>query len=155
MTEIPVAIPARWHLDGFVVLEGGRARLTGWIFREDLQIECLDIYLDGKPWVSSIPLRERPDVRAAYQAIITDNSVDPGWSGFDVTAPLPETRRRNSSPIICLTPLLADGTRLASVHTYFHDREQDLRSLPLPRRPSRIALVEAMTFSSPLVSSRV
>ncbi len=136
MTEIAVAIPARRHLDGFVVLEEGRAQLSGWIFREDVQIKCLDIYLDGKPWVSSIRLRERPDVRAAYPAVARDSSVDPGWSGFDVTAPLPETRRANSSPIICLTPLLADGTRLASVHTYFHDREQDLRSLPQP--PERL-----------------
>ena len=78
MTQIPVTLPAHVHLDGFVFMEDGRARLTGWIFREDVQIESLDIYLDGKPWVSSFRLRERPDVCAAYPAVVTDSSVDPG-----------------------------------------------------------------------------
>jgi SAM-dependent methyltransferase len=79
-----------------------------------------------------LPLQERPDVRAAYCEMTTAESVDLGWSGFDVTAPLPDELPVSTEPVICLTPLLADGLRLDSIHTYFHDLQQDLQHLPQP-----------------------
>jgi SAM-dependent methyltransferase len=132
MDQIPILIRARAHLDSFDRLEEGKARLRGWIFRPDIQINRLDIHLNGKRWVASLPLQERPDVRAAYHQTTIAKTVDLGRSGFDVTAPQPEKFSVNTGPIISLSPLGADGCPLESFHTYFHDLQKDSESLPQP-----------------------
>lgn len=78
----------RAHLDLFEV-SGNKARARGWIFRPDIAGELVDINLNGRPWVSSLRLFERGDVRRHFE-----QALGFGWShtprcGFDASYELP------------------------------------------------------------------
>jgi len=78
----------RAHLDLFEV-HGNLARARGWIFRPDIAGESVDINLNGLPWVTSLRLFERDEVRLHFE-----RTLGFVWShalrcGFDVTYELP------------------------------------------------------------------
>jgi hypothetical protein len=118
-------------LNIFESVEEGQARLRGWVFREDVAIERVDIELQGVPWVSSFRLQERPEVHTAYEPILGP-LPHLTWSGFDVTAPLPRGVRAGASTVIRVTPYTREGVRLDSLHIYFGDVADDLANRPQP-----------------------
>jgi 2-polyprenyl-3-methyl-5-hydroxy-6-metoxy-1,4-benzoquinol methylase len=83
------------------------------------------------PWISGHRLHERPDVLAAYEPQIGPHPHI-SRSGFDVTAPLPPGVRTDSSTVISIQPHAPDGRPLDSLHTYFCDFENELRTRPQP-----------------------
>ncbi len=74
----------RAHLDLFEV-HNNLARARGWIFRPDIAGESVDINLNGLPWVSSLRLCERDDVRLHFERTLGFLWRHPLHCGFDVT----------------------------------------------------------------------
>src|SRR5437763_16747765 len=96
------------HLDHLDRQANGQVRIAGWIFREDVPLKCVDVALDGQPWLFSIPLQERSDVMAAYRQFLGDRP-HLAWSGFDVIAPPPEGINVRCPAVVTLTPWTEDG----------------------------------------------
>lgn len=126
---IPVRPLIHGYLDLLEPRPHNQVRIAGWIFREDIALESVDIALDGHPWVSSLRLHERPDVRAAYQKIMGDRP-HLAWSGFDVVAPIPANIHARSPMVVSLTPYRKDGTQIDSFVTYSVDE-----AAPQPQPP--------------------
>src|SRR4029077_5809184 len=78
----------RAHLD-LLEVHGNLARARGWIFRPDIAGESIDIHLNGLPWVTSLLLFERDDVRLHFERTLGSLWSHPLCSGFDVTYQLP------------------------------------------------------------------
>jgi 2-polyprenyl-3-methyl-5-hydroxy-6-metoxy-1,4-benzoquinol methylase len=78
----------RAHLDLFEV-NGDQARACGWIFRPDIAGESVGIKLNGVPWVTSLQLFERDDVRLHFERTLGFLWSHPLCCGFDVTYQLP------------------------------------------------------------------
>ena len=78
----------RAHLDLFEVHDN-LARARGWIFRPDIAGESVDISLSGRPWVTSLRLLERDDVRLHFERTLGFLWSHALRCGFDVTYELP------------------------------------------------------------------
>jgi len=78
----------RAHLD-LLEVDGNLARARGWIFRPDIAGESVDINLNGLPWVSSLRLSERDDVRLHFEQTLGFLWSHTLHCGFDVTYELP------------------------------------------------------------------
>jgi SAM-dependent methyltransferase len=117
MSQIPLTPVIRGHLDRFQPGPDNVGELRGWIFREDTPIDNIDIKLQGKPWVSSLSLYERPDVRAAFETGIESPSHI-SHCGFDIIAPLPQGIDANSKTILEITPVTAQNLRLDPLQIY-------------------------------------
>lgn len=132
MLPIPItSFLTRGHIDVFQRGDQGQAWLCGWIFREDILIERIDVALQEKPWISSFSLGERLDVKAAYEPII-GACPHAANSGFDITAPLPADVEPGSSVLISVTPYTADSRRLDTLQIYFCAYEEELKKAPQP-----------------------
>ncbi len=88
MADFTLTPVIRAHLD-LLEVHGNLARARGWIFRPDIAGESVDINLNGLPWVTSLRLFERDDVRLHFE-----RTLGFFWShtlrcGFDVTYELP------------------------------------------------------------------
>src|SRR5690242_5152810 len=99
MHTIPVTPVIRGHLDRFRVNTNGMAEIRGWIFREDRPLDKIDIALKNQPWVSSLSLYERPDLKIAFESVI-NRCPHITRSGFDITAPLPAGVEAGPSTIV-------------------------------------------------------
>jgi len=88
MAGFPITPVIRGHLDVFEV-HGNLARACGWIFRPDTVGESVDINLNGVPWVKSLQLFERDDVRLHFERTLGFVWSHPLRCGFDVTYELP------------------------------------------------------------------
>lgn len=78
----------RAHLD-LLEVHGNLARARGWIFRPDIAGESVDINLNGRPWVTSLRLLERDDVRLHFERTLGFRWSHALRCGFDVTYELP------------------------------------------------------------------
>ncbi len=78
----------RAHLDLFEV-HGNLVRARGWIFRPDIAGKSVDINLSGLPWVTSLRLFERDDVRLHFERTLGFFWSHTPRCGFDVTYELP------------------------------------------------------------------
>lgn len=119
------------HIDQFRLHNDGEAQLSGWIFREDIPVDRVDISLGGKPWVRAVPLAERPDVRSAYEPAIGP-CPHSSHCAFHVTASLPQGVEPDCRTIITITPYAQDGRQLDQFLTYFCSYEEELRATTLP-----------------------
>lgn len=129
--KIPFNHLTRGSIDLLQAVAGGQGRIAGWIFREDTPIDVVDISLGRKPWISAIQLRERPDVRAAFEPVI---GLCPHVSlcGFDVTAPLSDGVAAIPDSIIKLTPFSPSGLRLDPLFTYYCAYQDEMERVPQP-----------------------
>ena len=89
----------RAHLDLFEVHDN-LARARGWIFRPDISGESVDISLSGRPWVTSLRLLERDDVRLHFERTLGFLWSHALRCGFDVTYELP----RGCEPVSACRP---------------------------------------------------
>ncbi len=117
MSDIVVTSLVRGHIDLFQACESEKALLAGWIFREDLAIQTVDISLGGQPWLQAVPLFDRPDVEAAYASLLGP-CPQATHSGFSVTAQLPRGVTAGSEILIGITPYTPTGTRLNTLQSY-------------------------------------
>lgn len=78
----------RAHLD-LLEVHDNVARARGWIFRPDVAAESVDINLNGLPWVTSLRLSERNEVRLHFERALGWFWSQPLRCGFDVTSQLP------------------------------------------------------------------
>lgn len=101
------------------------ARIRGWIFHPDVALECVDIGLAVRPWLSSVPLRERPDVMVHYTPTL-GHRPHLAQSGFDVTGPIPSGIVTPSQVTISLLPHREDGSALDPFITYAGGESVDL-----------------------------
>ena len=131
MSKVPITPVTRGHIDLLEARGEGQAHLCGWIFRPDTPIDRIDITLQGKAWTSFVPLRERSDVKAAYDALLGPYPHISS-SGFDVTAPLPEGVEIDSNIVVGITPYAPNGLRLDSFRTYFCRYQDELSTAPQP-----------------------
>src|SRR5712664_1563774 len=88
MAGFTVTPVIRAHLD-LLEVDGNLVRVRGWIFRPDIAGESVDINLNGLPWVTSLRLFERDDVRLHFERTLGFLWSHPLRCGFDVTHQLP------------------------------------------------------------------
>ena len=88
MPGFPVTPIIRAHLD-LLEVHDNLARARGWIFRPDVAAESVDINLNGCPWVTSLRLSERDEVRLHFERALGWFWSQPLRCGFDVTYQLP------------------------------------------------------------------
>ena len=131
MSQIPITPVTRGHIDLFQAQAGGQAQLRGWIFREDTPIDRIDITLQNKPWISSLQLYERPDLKTAFESVI-DPCPHISRSGYDVTAPLPMGVEANARTIVGFVPYTAHSLRLDPLQTYCWSCQDELDHAPKP-----------------------
>lgn len=146
MLRVPIIPVTRGHLDQFHSDDGQLAELRGWIFREDEPIDTIDVALQGKLWVSSLPLYDRPDVKAAFEPVI-DPPLHVTRCGFDITAPLPPGIKATSSTIVEITPVSPNGTRLDPLQTYCWCYPDEIEQTPKPPIHLQHRIGEADHFS--------
>lgn len=131
MSDIPVTSLIRGHIDVFQACGDEKALLAGWIFREDVPIQTIDISLGGQPWLQSVPLFDRPDVEAAYTPLLGP-CPQATHSGFSVTAQLPRGVTAGSEVLIGITGYTRTGTRLNTLQSYYCEYENELKNSPQP-----------------------
>lgn len=122
--------PTHGHLDRFDWQENRQVRIAGWIFREDVALEYIDLALNGQPWLFSVPLRERCDMVAAFRPLFGERP-HLAWSGFDVVAPPPENVSARSPAVVTITPHAQGGSTLESFVTYSVDGSAGASQPPL------------------------
>lgn len=143
---IPITSVTRAYLDLFEQ-QGDRARIAGWIFREDVPLERIDISLHGRPWIEGVRLHERTDVKDAFEPIIGSCSHI-SRSGFDVTAPIPRKKLEIERTTVGLTPYTPGGLRLDTLQTHFESRSNGLKDTPLPPESLRLRIGGSENFIS-------
>ena len=131
MSDIPVTPLVRGHIDLFQAREVDSAFLAGWIFREDVHFQTVDISLGGQEWVQTVPLFDRPDVEAAYTPQIGP-CPHAAHSGFSITAQLPRGIKAGSEVLIGITPHTSTGIRLDTLQSYYCAYEDELKNSPQP-----------------------
>jgi 2-polyprenyl-3-methyl-5-hydroxy-6-metoxy-1,4-benzoquinol methylase len=110
----------RAHLD-LLEMHGSVARVRGWIFRPDTAGESVDISLNGLPWVASLPLCERDDVRLHFEHTLGWRWSHPLRCGFDVTYELPPGCDL-SQPVVLSVTVYDYASQSLGVW-YTHDRQ--------------------------------
>ena len=137
MPAVLVSSLLRGYIDEFA-LENRSAHLRGWIFHEDSAIARINVRLQGAAWINQIELRDRRDIRDAYEPLI---GLRPhvGRSGFEITAPPPVAVREPANTLVEIIPYTSQGRRLDSLLTHFCPADQQLaNSLPPPALQERV-----------------
>jgi hypothetical protein len=88
MAGFTITPAIRAHLD-LLEVHGNLARARGWIFRPDIAGKSVDINLNAFPWLTSLELFERDDVRLHFERTLGFPWSHPLRCGFDVTYQLP------------------------------------------------------------------
>ncbi|MGH8095519.1 MAG: class I SAM-dependent methyltransferase [Chthoniobacterales bacterium] len=129
--RIPTKPLIQGNIDLFQPVAPGQGQLAGWLFREDIPFDTIDITLKNKPWVSGLRLQRRPDVQAAFEPLI---GACPSLvsCGFDVTAPLPDGITAGPETLIQIAPILPAGLRLDPLLTYYCAYQDELERVPQP-----------------------
>ncbi len=131
MPAVPIVPVLRGHLDVFEDAGNGQAHVAGWVFREDVRLERVDLAIGGTPWISSVAVHARPDVERAFEPTL-GRSEHIVWSGFAATAALPPCHGVSSTEIITVSPYAGSGTRLDEWQTYYCAYAQEAATTPQP-----------------------
>jgi SAM-dependent methyltransferase len=131
MPPIPVTALLRGHIDVFQPYEAHKTFLAGWIFREDIAIDTVDVSLDNQTWVQSLALFDRPDVQAAYEPHL-GSCAHALHSGFSVRAELPTGVKATSNVLIGITPYTHAGLKLDTLIIYHCAYDEEVKDRPQP-----------------------